>query len=92
MAVIRISRNHHGLPRAELRAQVESLADEIQQKLQARCRWDGDTAHFSRTGASGTIKLDDERIAIEITLGLALSPLKSRVEKTVNERLDQMLV
>ena len=91
MAVIRISRNH-GLPRADLRVQVESLADEIQQKLQARCRWDGDTAYFSRAGASGSIKLDDEHIAVEITLGLALSPLKARVERTVHERLDEMLV
>lgn len=90
MAVIRITRTHH-LARADLRAQVERLADEIQQKLQARCRWDGDTAHFSRSGANGSIKLDDERIAVEISLGLALTPLKSRVEKTVNERLDQML-
>ncbi len=90
MAVIRITRNHR-LPRADLRAQVESLAREIEDKLQARCRWEGDTAHFSRSGASGSIKLDDEHIAVEIALGLALTPLKSRVEKTVNERLDQML-
>ncbi|HTK98444.1 MAG TPA: polyhydroxyalkanoic acid system family protein [Pseudomonadales bacterium] len=90
MAVIRVTRNHR-LPRVDLRAQIESLADEIQEKLHARCRWDGDTAHFSRSGASGFIKLDDERIAIEITLGLALTPLKSRVERTVNERLDEIL-
>lgn len=90
MAVIRIKRTHH-LPRADLRGHIETLAREIEEKLQARCRWDGDTAHFSRSGASGSIKLDDQEIAVEIALGLALTPLKSRVERTVNERLDQML-
>ncbi len=90
MTVIRITRNHR-LPRAELRAQIEPLAREIEERLHARCRWDGDTAHFSRRGASGTIKLDDECIAIEIALGLVLSPLKSGVEQTVNERLDELL-
>lgn len=90
MAVIRIKRNHR-LPRSDLRVQIESLAHEIEEKLQARCRWEGDTAHFSRSGASGSIKLDDDEIAVEIALGLALTPLKSRVERTVNERLDQML-
>lgn len=90
MAVIRIARNH-GLSRADMRAQIEGLADELKEKLHARCQWDGDTAHFTRSGASGSIKVDDERVAIEITLGLALTPLKSKVEKTVNDRLDQLL-
>ena len=90
MAVIRITRNHR-LPRANLRAQIETLAREIEQKLKARCSWDGDTAHFTRSGASGSIKLDDDHVAVEIALGLALAPLKSRVEKTVNERLDEIL-
>ncbi len=90
MAVIRITRNH-SLSRAHIRAHIEGLTDELQRKLNAQCRWDGDTAHFSRTGAKGAIHLDEGRIDIEITLGLALSPLKSQVEKTVNERLDRLL-
>jgi putative polyhydroxyalkanoate system protein len=90
MAVIRVTRKHR-LSRRDLRAEIGSLANEIQEKLHARCEWDGDTAHFSRTGASGSIKFDDEHIAVEITLGLALSPLKSRVERTINDRLDQLL-
>ena len=90
MALIRIARSHH-LCRADMRAQIESVADELQEKLHARCHWDGDTAHFTRRGASGSIKLDDNRVTIEITLGLPLSPLKSQVEKTVNDRLDRIL-
>ena len=90
MPVIRIARTHH-LSRAEMRAQIESFANELQEKLHAQCHWDGDTAHFARRGASGSIKVDDDQVAIEITLGLALSPLKSQVEKTVNDRLDRIL-
>jgi putative polyhydroxyalkanoate system protein len=90
MAVIRITRSHH-LSRGDLRVEIERLADEIREKLHARCHWDGDVAHFVRRGASGSITLDDARIAIEITLSLPLSPLKSQVEKTVNDRLDQLL-
>lgn len=90
MAVIRITRSHRR-PRAELRVQIENLAREIEDRLNAQWHWDGDTAHFSRKGASGFITLDDERVAVEIKLGLALTPLKSRVEQTVNDRLDELL-
>lgn len=90
MRHIRITRKHQ-LARADLRAKIEPLVAEIEERLQARCRWDGDTAHFSRTGASGSITLDDECIAVEVALGWAFTPLKSRVEQTVNDRLDELL-
>ena len=53
--------------------------------------WEGDTLHFSRTGASGTITLDPERLEIQVELGLLLRPFTNAVEQSVNEYLDEYL-
>jgi putative polyhydroxyalkanoate system protein len=90
MPTIRIVRQHH-LPHDEVRADVEELAAELRDKLRADFHWDGDTLCFSRTGASGTIKVGEDSIAVEVNLSLALSPLKSRVETTVTDYLDRKL-
>ena len=90
MSVIRISRPHR-LDHAHIRAEVESLAAELQHKLHASYHWEGDTMCFSRTGASGHIRVERDSIAIELKLNLALSPLKSKVERTVMDYLDRHL-
>jgi len=90
MPTIRIVRPHH-LPHAEIRADVEELAAELQQKLRAVFHWEGETLCFSRTGASGTIKVGEDSVAVEVKLSMALSPLKARVEKTVTDYLDEKL-
>jgi putative polyhydroxyalkanoate system protein len=83
-------RRHH-LPHAEVRADVEELAVELQQKLRADFHWDGETLCFSRSGAAGTIKVGSDSIAVEVKLSMALAALKSRVEKTVTDYLDEKL-
>ncbi len=90
MSTIRIRRPHR-LDHEQIRAEVESLAAELRHKLHARYHWEGDTMCFSRAGASGHIKVEKDSIAIEVELSLALSPLKSKVERTVTEYLDRHL-
>ena len=90
MTTIHIQREHT-LPQDKLHQYVDELAAQLQHKLSMQYRWDGDTLHFSRTGASGTIKLQPTQLDIEIKLGVLLKPLKGSVERTIHEYLDEHL-
>lgn len=90
MPTIQISRPHR-LPPAAARAQVSDLAEQLQSSLDVSCRWEGDTLHFSRSGASGVIVVQSESIEVQIKLSAMLRPLAGKVERTVIEYLDQGL-
>jgi putative polyhydroxyalkanoate system protein len=90
MANIHITRRHAlGLERA--RAEVQSIAETLAQDLHARYEWQGDELHFKRSGGSGRIAVDEDRIDLRIHLGLLLSPLKGTIEQTIHARLDEAL-
>lgn len=90
MAKISIHREHAlGLETARIK--VEDIAKQLKEKLDADYSWDGDTLNFKRAGASGHINVTDESMDLEIKLGLALTPLKGMIEKTILENLDQAL-
>jgi putative polyhydroxyalkanoate system protein len=90
MASIHIERNHIlGIDSA--RERVATIARHLDQKLSIDHRWQGDTLHFSRAGATGSIRVGDDRIVLDVKLGLALGLMKGTIEDTINEELDQVL-
>ncbi len=90
MAVIRVKRQHK-LGAREARAAVDRIAQKLQKSLDADCRWVGSTLKFKRSGASGQIDVNDDELEINIKLGMVLSPLKGKIEKSIEEEIDQHL-
>lgn len=90
MAVIKVKRKH-ALGAKKARATVEALAKKLEKELDAKYHWEGSTLQFSRKGASGHIDVKDQEVAIEIKLGMLLSPLKGKIEKTITDEIDQHL-
>jgi putative polyhydroxyalkanoate system protein len=90
MAVIKVKRRHK-LGADQARATVEELAQKLEQELNAKYHWEGDTLRFSRSGASGHIDVKDRELAIEIKLGMLLSPLKGKIERTIQDEIDKHL-
>lgn len=88
MATIDIVRSHT-LGRAEARKAVDRMAGEISSKLQADVTWQGDTLTFKRSGANGTIDVDDKKVRINIELGMMFSPMRGMIEQQVNSYLDE---
>lgn len=84
-------RRKHGLTRERARTSVEEVARELKSRLEADYAWHGDSLHFKRSGASGSIDVDDEEVAIHIKLGLALTPMKGTIEKVIRQNLDAAL-
>jgi putative polyhydroxyalkanoate system protein len=90
MANIHIQRAHN-LGREGARTQVERIATDLKRDLQADYKWTGDTLVFKRSGASGTIQVDEENIVIDVKLGMALGLMKGKIEEGINRNLDRVL-
>jgi putative polyhydroxyalkanoate system protein len=90
MPEIHIRRNH-GIGLAEVKEKVDTIAQKLQNELQADYHWEGDTLHFKRSGASGKIEVGTDYLAVDIKLGMALGLLKGKIEETVRTNLDQAL-
>lgn len=90
MATIDLRRTHQmGKPKA--REAVESIARELQGKLQLEYRWYGDDVRFERPGAKGTIRVTETEVRFEADLGLLLRPLRRTIEREVAEYFDRYL-
>jgi putative polyhydroxyalkanoate system protein len=90
MANIHIERRH-SLGRDGARGRVERIAVDLKRDLQADYAWQGDTLIFKRSGASGTIRVEDESIVIDVKLGMALGLMKGKIEAGIEHNLDQVL-
>jgi putative polyhydroxyalkanoate system protein len=90
MPTISISRPHD-LSHDEVREHIEELAGELQEQFDASYRWEGDTLHFSRSGANGVIEVTPDAVKVVVKLSMVMSPFKGKVEKAVTEYLDEHL-
>ena len=90
MANIHIKREHNfGID--EARKRVDQMANSLQDRLEAKMSWKGNTLNIKRTGASGTVEVGDDYVECEVKLGLVLKPMKGMVESELNNALDEAL-
>ena len=90
MATVQIKRKHQ-LDKDQVRDEIQNLADKLSKELSANYQWKGDRLEFKRSGANGYIDMHEGEVDIEIKLNMLLTPLKSTIEKTVNDYLDERL-
>lgn len=93
MASISIARSH-SLPLDEAKSKVESLANEMK-KLGVDYSWEGNNVVFSATsgsakGTKGTIKLTEDKVAIDIDLPMMLGFVKGMIENKINQELNKI--
>lgn len=91
-----VIRQKHGLAHAEVRARAESLARRIEQRLSVRWAWNGDEMKLTAPpgparGTTGTVRLQDDEVHIEVQLPLALSPMRRLVEGKLRDKLEDVL-
>ena len=90
MAFIHIARKHD-LSRNEARAKVEEIAKDLQGKLGASYRWDGDSLCFQRLGASGSIDVREGVVEVNLKLAMLLEPMKGIIESSIEKGFDVAL-
>ncbi len=90
MSRITIERSHSlGLEVA--RNKAESLAQRLASEYDVNYRWSGDTLEFKRSGVDGHIVVGQDRVCVELRLGLLLSALGGTIRHEIEEALDKHL-
>lgn len=73
----------HTLSVEAARAVAQRLADEMRTDYGVESHWEGDVLQFSRTGLSGTLKVDHESVRLDAQLGFLFSAFKPRIEASM---------
>ena len=73
------------------RIDLEQIFDLVSEKLDADYEWEGDNLSFKRSGASGKVSVGKQDLEVDIRLSMLLTPLKGKIEQTVNDYLDENL-
>jgi putative polyhydroxyalkanoate system protein len=89
MAKISIGRRHH-LSHKKAKGVAERLANDLERRFDLAWSWEGDHVHFERPGLSGTMHVGKSEIALEVRLGLLLTPLKPAIEREIHAQLDKL--
>lgn len=84
-------RRSHKLPHTQAVAAADAIAARLKADYGMQSRWQGDTLHFERTGASGTLRLAPQEVHLEVRLGLLLSAFRDSIAQEVERQLDEQL-
>ena len=90
MASISIARKH-ALSHKKAKAAAEKIAQDLNKRFDLAYEWNGDRIEFERSGITGHMSVGKERIALEVSLGWLLTPLKPALEREINAQLDKVL-
>jgi putative polyhydroxyalkanoate system protein len=79
------------VPPEEARRRLDTFQAELQQRFGLAPAWKTPTlVEVSRTGASGSLRIEPSRIAVHIDLSFALTPLRGRIESEIRRRLAEL--
>lgn len=90
MATISIVRKHD-LTHKKAKAAAEKVAKDLNKRFDLDYEWNGDRIEFERSGLSGHMSVGKDRIALEVSLGWLLTPLKPALEREIHAQLDKVL-
>lgn len=90
MSKIRLERRHD-LGAGRVREIAEAIATDLGNQYGGNHHWEGSVLHFDRPGISGRLAVDDDRLTLDMELGLLMRPLRGRIETAVARRMNELL-
>jgi putative polyhydroxyalkanoate system protein len=90
MSTISLRRTHK-LSHSEAVHAADSVAAQLKDEYGIRARWEGDTMHFERIGASGTLRLAPKEMQLDVHLGFLLTGLRNAIAREIERHLDEQL-
>lgn len=91
MSHIMIARNHT-LGAEAARERVAEIEPMLRDRFGIRVEWTGTSASFKGRGVSGSARITDDHLNIELKLGLLVRPFASKIRQIMEEKIDQALV
>ncbi len=89
MADIQLKRTH-AFAREEAKRRIEPSINKTAESFGLRFQWNGDVCNFEGP-ARGYIAVKDDTVEMAANLGFAARLLKSTIERTIREEIDQAL-
>ena len=83
-------RRRHKLDPKKAKAAAQKVVKDLSARYQLACSWDGDQVQFERPGVSGRMHLGKSEIVLDVQLSFLMTPLKSPIERAINEELDRL--
>ncbi|MDH3620119.1 MAG: polyhydroxyalkanoic acid system family protein [Gammaproteobacteria bacterium] len=84
-------RRSHNLGTEEARKRADRIADDLKEQFSVTPRWQGDVLHVKGSGVTGRLHVDDTHFELKVSLSFALKlmegPIRSVIEKTIDEEL-----
>ena len=90
MATISIARKHT-LTQKKAKTAAEKIAKDLHKRFELAYEWNGDRIEFERPGVTGHLSVGKDSIALEVSLGWLLTPLKPAFEREINAQLDKLM-
>ena len=82
----------HVLEPSIVRKNLEGLQVRLAEKYGLTVSWTSNTeATIKRSGVSGTIRCEPQKVLINLDLSFALTPLKGTIEQRIRQELTQAL-
>ena len=88
MAGFRLTKSYT-MPKEEIRAAAEGLADSLGREHGVRSRWEGDRVKIKGAGVDGELSFHDGLIDVSVRLGLLTSMFEGTLRREVQRYLDE---
>lgn len=88
MAGFRLTKSYT-MPKEEVRAAAEGLAENLKREHGVRSRWDGDRVSIKGAGVNGELSFHDGCIDVSVRLGLLTSMFEGTLRREVERYLDE---
>jgi len=90
MSTLRIEREHSlGLEAA--RGKAEAIAARLASDFGVSSQWAGDDLELSHSAVNGRIQVEEDRVCVELKLGLMLAAMKAPIQAKIERSLDKAL-
>jgi putative polyhydroxyalkanoate system protein len=90
MSNISIAREHK-LGLAGAKQKIDSLVTTLGEKYGIKLVWRGNEADVKGSGVTGKLKIEETRIALDLKLGLMLTPLAGKIREGLERGVDKAL-
>ena len=81
----------HTLGLDEAKRRVDKVAEELGGKLKLTHRWNGDHLEVSGTGVSGRIVVEDARVEVQVSTGVAMMMFRESIRSAIESSIDHYI-
>ena len=77
------------MPREEIRAAAEELANHLSERHGVKPRWTGDSVSMKGKGMEGNVNFEGDTIDVSVKLGMLASAFEGVVKREIEKYLDK---